>query len=164
MKDRMEQRQVGGAAIGARLRRLSERIDREANAIYAACGVDFEQRWYGVLSLLDERGSLSVVDIARLLGVTHVAVSQVRRDLMGAGLVMATPDEADGRRRTLSLSEEGRALVLRLQPMWDALNRAAEGLNAEAGDPSAALDRLQAALDRASLGNRFDAEAGRKAI
>lgn len=147
--------QAGGAAIGARLRRLSERIDREANAIYVAHGVDFEQRWYGVLSLLDEHDALSVVDAARHLGVTHVAVSQVRGALMAAGLVVATSDAADGRRRVLSLTDEGRKIVARLKPLWNALNRMAERLNEEAGDPSGALDRLEAALDRASLGDRL---------
>jgi hypothetical protein len=39
----------GGAAIGARLRRLSDRIDREADGLYSALGIDFEQRWFGVM-------------------------------------------------------------------------------------------------------------------
>src|SRR3954447_15532095 len=103
--------QASDAAIGARLRRLSERIDREANAIYHQQGIAFEQRWYGILSLLDARGPLSVVEIARILGITHVAVSQTRRSLMEAGLVASSSDDKDGRRRTLSLTKDGAAFV-----------------------------------------------------
>ncbi|MDQ8756019.1 MarR family transcriptional regulator [Sphingosinicella sp. LHD-64] len=149
-------RQASGAAIGARLRRLSERIDREANAVYAARGIDFEQRWYGTLSLLDERGPLSVTEIARALNITHVAVSQARRSLTAAGLIASTLDPADGRRRTLHLTDAGAAFVARLWPLWDALNAVGDAINREAADPSAALDRLEGALDRMSLSERVE--------
>jgi DNA-binding MarR family transcriptional regulator len=149
-------RQASGAAIGARLRRLSDRIDREANAVYAARGIDFEQRWYGTLSLLDEGGALSVTEIARALNITHVAVSQARRSLTTAGLIASTLDPADGRRRTLHLTEAGAAFVSRLWPLWDALNAAGDAINREAADPSAALDRLERALDRMSLTERVE--------
>lgn len=147
-------RQDSGAAIGARLRRLSERVDREANAAYATRGIAFEQRWYGTLSLLDVRGPLSVTEIAAALKVTHVAVSQVRRSLVAAGLIEATADPEDGRRRALHLTGSGKALVASLWPVWDALNIAGNGLNREAGDLSAALDRLEAALNRMSIADR----------
>lgn len=154
MKTKSLRRQASGAAIGARLRRLSERIDREANAVYAARGIDFEQRWYGTLSLLDARGPLSVTEIARALQITHVAVSQARRSLTTAGLIESTLDPEDGRRRTLHLTDMGRAFVARLWPLWDALNAAGDAINREAANPSAALDRLEQALDRVSLAER----------
>lgn len=138
------------------MRRLSERIDREANAVYAARGIDFEQRWYGTLSLLDEHGRLSVTEIARALNVTHVAVSQVRRSLTSAGLIASTLDPADGRRRTLHLTEAGTAFVAQLWPLWDALNAVGDAINREADDASAALDRLERALDRQSLAERVE--------
>lgn len=150
-------RQSSGAAIGARLRRLSERIDREATAAYARRGIAFEQRWYGPMALLDTRGPLSVTEIARALGISHAAVSQVRRSLSAAGLVESVPDEADGRRSILSLSVAGSALVRRLWPLWDAINQAGDTLNREAGDVAAALDRLEGALNRQSLSARIDA-------
>lgn len=154
METKSLRRQASGAAIGARLRRLSERIDREANAVYAARGIAFEQRWYGTLSLLDAGGPLSVTEIARVLKITHVAVSQVRRSLVAAGLIDVEADPVDGRRRVLHLTKAGEAFVARLWPIWDALNRAGADLNQEAEDPSAALDRLERALDRMSIAER----------
>jgi hypothetical protein len=38
-------RSPGNAGIGARLRLVSERIDREVNVVYAHAGLHFEQRW-----------------------------------------------------------------------------------------------------------------------
>ena len=52
----------GGAAIGARLRRLSDRIDREADGLYAAFGIDFEQRWFGTFLRCDTLAGASFAD------------------------------------------------------------------------------------------------------
>lgn len=141
----------GAAALGARLRRLSERIDRDAGRLYAELDVKFEQRWFGVLNQLDLNGPRSVGELAVALGVTHVAVSQVRQTLVAEGLVAEDRDPRDGRSRVLRLTGEGRALVLRLSPAWTALAAAAVELNAEAQDALAALERLEAALDRSSI-------------
>ena len=106
---------AGGAALGARLRRISERIDREAAQLYAELGVKFEQRWYGTLNLLDQFGSLTVGELAEALGISHVSVSQTRDSLHKAGFVETTADPEDARRRMLHLSKKGRALVNRLR-------------------------------------------------
>lgn len=144
----------GAAALGARLRRLSERIDRDASRLYAELDVRFEQRWFGVLNQLVLHGSRSVGELAAALGVTHVSVSQVRQALVAEGLVAEDRDPRDGRSRVLRLTEAGQALVLRLTPAWTALAAAAVELNAEAQDALAALDRLETALDRASILDR----------
>jgi DNA-binding MarR family transcriptional regulator len=141
----------GGAAIGARLRRLSERIDQDANRVYSQLGVTFEQRWMGVLNLLDLRGPMSVNELASGLAISHPSISQTRRSLKAAGLVAERADPNDGRRRTLHLTPKGRALVKKLQPIWSSLAQAAQVLNAEAGNVVAALTRLEEALGRRSL-------------
>ena len=144
----------GAAALGARLRRLSERIDRDAGRLYAELDVRFEQRWFGVLNQLDLSGPRSVGELAAALGVTHVSVSQVRQALVAEGLVAEDRDPRDGRSRVLRLTEAGQALVRRLAPAWTALAAAAVELNAEAQDALTALDRLETALDRASILDR----------
>jgi DNA-binding MarR family transcriptional regulator len=141
----------GAAALGARLRRLSERIDRDAGRLYAELDVRFEQRWFGVLNQLDLNGPRSVGELAAVLGVTHVAVSQVRQALSAEGLVAEDRDPRDGRSRVLRLTDQGQALARRLTPAWTALSAAAVALNAEAQDALAALERLEAALDRSSI-------------
>src|SRR3954465_4059183 len=87
-----DNRGLGGAAIGALLRRISERIDRDANRVYARLGVNFEQRWMGVLDLLARQGPLSVKDLARDLRISHPSVSQTRSSLLKAGLVAERVD------------------------------------------------------------------------
>lgn len=147
-------KEKAGAAIGARLRRLSERIDGDAARTYAAQGVAFEQRWFGVLNQLALNGPMSVGDLAQALRITHVSVSQARLSLEKAGLIRQEPDAADARRRLLSLSEAGRDLVTRLESHWAALEQASMELDRETGGLADMLDRLEAALDRRSLFDR----------
>lgn len=147
----------GGAALGARLRRLSERIDREAAGLYAELGIHFEQRWFGVLNLLSLYGPLSVGELAGPLGISHASVSQTRQSLEKAGLIVMTPDATDARSRKIGLSPDGEALLVRTRPLWSALIAVAADLDAEAGAVVAALDRLDHALDRQSVGERVRA-------
>lgn len=153
-------RAAGGAALGARLRRLSERFDRETAQIYAAHGVRFEQRWFGLLNQIVLNGPMTVGEIAEALAITHVSVSQSRRALEGAGLVSAASDPSDARRRLLALTPEGEALVASLKPLWQALGDCAEELNAAAGNLVSLLDRLEDALEEHTLFERVAARIG----
>lgn len=148
-------RGMGGQALGARLRRLSERIDGDGTRVYAARGVRFEQRWFGVLNQLILKGSSSVGELAATMRITHVSVSQSCRSLEKAGIIASVADTNDARRRVLTLTPEGQALVAELAPLWSAFNAAAAELNAEAGDAVAALDRLDDALARRSMFDRI---------
>ena len=147
-------RKYGPAAIGARLRRLSESIDEDAGRIYVDLGIDFQQRWVGILEQLHERGAQPVGELAASLGIRHSSVSQTRRSLEEAGLVESQVDPQDGRSRLLRLSASGKELVRRLQPLWKILNATSLELDAEADHVIAALDRLDRALERLSLYDR----------
>ncbi len=146
-----------GATIGAQLRRLSERIDRDVGLLYGHLGVAFEQRWFGVLNQIVQNGAMTVGDLAAALRITHVSVSQSVRSLEAVGYVRSAPDPKDGRRRPLSLTAKGETLVQTLTPFWLELNREAEALNREVGDIARYLDRLDVALTDRSLFDRVRA-------
>lgn len=148
-------RKLGPLALGGRLRRLSERIDEDAARLYAELGITFEQRWWGVMEQLFHHGQASVGELARSLGISHPSVSQTRRSLEAAGLIEAHADPHDARSRRIELSEQGRALYQRLAPVWAAMDAVAIELDAEAADVISVLDRLDAALSRASLYERL---------
>lgn len=151
-------RRSGAAAIGARLRRLSERIDRDAARLYRESGETFEQRWYGVVQMLSRRDALSVGDLSAALGVSHASVSQIRDGLAKAELIAWDTDRKNARLRRLRLTPKGHDMAARLAPLWAALNSAAVELNAEAHDALAALDRLDDAIARTSLYDRVKAK------
>jgi len=147
-------RRYGPAAIGGRLRRLSESIDEDARVIYAELNISFQQRWVGLLEELAKRGPRSVGELAESLGIRHSSVSQTRRSLEEEGLIEAADDPRDARSRRLRLSPAGKKLVQKLEYVWEVLNQASVELDEEAGHVVAALDRLDAALSRKSLYER----------
>ena len=147
-------RKYGPAAIGARLRRLSESIDEDAGRVYAELGITFQQRWVGILEQLAGADALSVGELATMLGIRHSSVSQTRRSLEEAGLVESEADPDDARSRRLRLSASGKKLVRRLEPLWETLNQTSIELDKEAGHVVDALDRLEKALRRVPLYDR----------
>lgn len=157
-------KQAGPAGIGGRLRRLSERLDGDARRIYAEAGIAFEQRWLGVLDLLSGGAPLTVGEIAASLGISHPSVSQTRQSLARAGMIAWERDSGDARRRRLRLTSKGAALVERLRPIWTVLDEAAIELDREAGGATAALQKLEEALQRGSVyeraARRLKAEGG----
>lgn len=146
---------MGGAALGARLRRLSEAIDRDATRIYAMLGIRFEQRWFGVLNQLALNGPMTVSELAVALRITRASVSQARQSLEDAGLVETEEHPSDARQRHLVLTRAGTKLLRRLSALWQAMNDAALEVNAEAGNVVAALDRLDGVLARRSIFDRI---------
>lgn len=148
-------RVAGGAAIGARLRRLSESIDGDATRVYAALGISFEQRWFGVLNQLAMRESATVGELAAALKITHVSVSQTRQSLEKAGIVISQSDPEDARKKKIILTAAGKRLIAKLRPIWAAFDEAALELNAESDNVAAALNRLDDALERQSLFERI---------
>lgn len=159
MKDYVSE--MGGAALGARLRRLSAAIDADAARIYAAHGTRFEQRWFGVLNQLAITGPQGVQELAAVLGISHASISETRQSLERAGLIVAAADKDDARRRVLALSPAGTALVAQLRPLWDAFDAAARELDTEAGGVTKALAKLEKALARQSLSERVNAKMKR---
>lgn len=154
-------RSLGGAGLGARLRRLSEQIDGDTARVYATLGVQFEQRWFGVLNQLVLNGPATVGELASILGITHVSVSQTRSSLQNAGIVVAEADPTDARRRLLTLTDAGHALVAQLEPLWSTFETVALELTAEAGELIAALDKLEDALARRALYERIMSRTAR---
>jgi DNA-binding MarR family transcriptional regulator len=153
----------GTSAFGTRLRRLSERLDRDVRELYRLNGIEFEPSWYPVVIALAEIGPMSVGDLATRMRITHAAVSQIRAKLLKAGLVRVRADADDQRRQMLQLTEKGRALTNRLGPLWAAIAQTTERLCRDhAPELLAQLTAVDAALDQRSLLDRVTDVTARK--
>jgi MarR family transcriptional regulator, organic hydroperoxide resistance regulator len=106
--------------MASRLRRLSDSYWQSVTAIYKQSGVAFEVKWASVFLLIVRQGPVAVTEIADRLGVTHPAVIQIVNELLEAGLIASERSEQDGRKRILTLSDAGRAMLPQVQPIWDA--------------------------------------------
>ena len=107
-------------AMASRLRRLSDLYWQGVTATYRQSGVDFDVRWATIFVLIARQGPVAVMEIADRLGITHPAVIQVINELEKHDLITSAKSEEDGRKRLLTLSETGQAMLPQLQPLWDA--------------------------------------------
>jgi len=64
-----------------------------------------------VLSHLDRNGPATVTELARVERVRSQSMGATVGVLESRGLVVGEPDQADGRRKVLRLSDEGRAML-----------------------------------------------------
>lgn len=152
-------------ALGSRLRRVSDRIMASGSDVYRLRELPFNPRWFPVYRVLADHGPLSVGETANALGLTHAAVSQHASALKKRGVVSSCKDERDERRTVLSLSEEGRALLPVLKPVWEDIEEAAQELVDFAGiDILAALDGIEDALAVESLSARTERLSRRRQL
>jgi MarR family transcriptional regulator, organic hydroperoxide resistance regulator len=89
--------------LAAANRVLSDRL----LAAMDAAGLRMRPAWGYVIRALHER-PLPLVRLAELLTVSKQAAQQTIEEMVAAGLVERRPDEADGRRKLLALTAEGR--------------------------------------------------------
>lgn len=150
----------GARAFATRLRRLFEALNHGVTEAYAEAGVDFEPRWYGLLTLLRDNDRLEIGEAALALGQSHVAVVQVANALESRGLVRRLASRTDRRSRTLEITAKGRGLCVKLAPLWDAIAAATQGLLKEAAPHFLSeLDALDDALARRPLIDRLTARS-----
>lgn len=136
------------SAVGSRLRRLSDRWERQVRELYEERSLPFEPRWFPILQLLSRNGRMAVGELAERIGITHAAVSQVRSELVRRGLVRAKKDPKDGRRQFLELTSKGQAMCEQFEPVFRAITSATDSLCAkEVSGLLPKLARLEAALE-----------------
>jgi ribosomal protein S18 acetylase RimI-like enzyme len=112
---------LGLVALGSRLRAVSERLYAVADEVYQALGLQLQARWLPVLRILNDRGALTVGEIAQAVGQTHSAVSQLAQRLLGQGWLEAEGDPTDGRVRRLSITPKAQAQLRAAKPYWRAI-------------------------------------------
>ncbi|MFH1892670.1 MAG: helix-turn-helix domain-containing GNAT family N-acetyltransferase [Candidatus Zixiibacteriota bacterium] len=147
--------QLGPLGFASRLRRLGERLQRDASLIYKAQSIDFEGRWFPVLYVLKDRSYLSVTAIAAAIGLTHPAVNQIAEKMASHGLISSLKDSDDERRRLIVLTDKGVALAGTLQPIWRDIEAATrEIVSIKSSDAIEALNRIERSLDEKSMLDR----------
>ena len=149
-------KQLGLLALASRLKRLSDRLMRDGSRIYEEQGLNFEPRWFTVFYLLSRKSPLAVTKVARELRVSHPAVNQVATAMEKAGLLVSQKDKSDERKRLLSLSPSGEALLTKLKPLWNDFKLSAGELIEESGvDLLEVLDRIENSLDDIEMYDRI---------
>ncbi|WP_223654242.1 bifunctional helix-turn-helix transcriptional regulator/GNAT family N-acetyltransferase [Hymenobacter psoromatis] len=154
---------MGSAALSSRLRRLSEQMTRQAAEVYTLYRLPFEPRWFPVFYSVAEQPGQSVGELAQVIGHTHVAVSQVVKELVKHGLVSTKRGKDDLRRSVVTLTENGAALWPALQEQVGDVHLATEDLLAETRHNLwLAIGEVEYALSQHNLASRVKAVRDRR--
>ena len=142
----------GTLALASRLKVLSERSYDLVDQVYREHGIGLQARWFPVLRLLEQRGPLSVGEIAREIGLTHSAISQLATKLIKGGWLQRVDGDGDRRQRVLALSERCQQELRAARPLWQAMRASVERRIMDTGvDLLGALTQYEASLDEQPL-------------
>ena len=100
-----------------------------------------------VLFALDERGILTMSELAEAAGVPRSTMTGIASRMAKRGLVRTSPNPQDGRGTVVALTPAGRAVVPRVRRIERALD---ETMRAAVGQSD--VESLSAALDRIAKG------------
>lgn len=143
-------------ALATRLKRLSERLAHDVNKVYKELNLNFESKWFLVLELLSRRKTLSIVDIADELKLTHPAIVQFVDQMLKAKLITAHKDSKDGRKRMVALSANGKKLLKDLAPVLEVVRTENERWLSEADtNLLTTIAQLEKALEEQPMYNRI---------
>jgi DNA-binding MarR family transcriptional regulator len=147
---------LGLTALGSRFKRLGERLQAEAQPILAQVGPGVASGQHPMLHTIDRFGPLTIGDLAALLGVTQPGVTRALGQLGAAGLVEVVTSPDDGRRKLVSLTQDGERFVIQAKrEAWPAVERAVANLCAGFADELLAhLAQMEAGLDARPLSAR----------
>jgi MarR family transcriptional repressor of mepA len=144
----------GVLAIATRLMRLSEQLRKDGALVYKEYGIQFEPKWFPVIYVLYYKQSLSVVEIAAEIGYTHPSTISLLKELEKQKLVKGQKDKTDQRKRIITLTQQGRHLVARMEPVWNTFRQAFAGLLDTPNNLIKALDEVEANFREKSLFQR----------
>ena len=148
--------------LGTKLRNLILRLDGDVQYIYDELDLRFKPRFYPVVRLLLDEGPQNVNAIAQKIGVSQPAATQTLAEMKKLRLTTTKP-RADRRLQMICLTAQGEELAESLEPIWNAVHRAASRLEAELTlKLGAAVDEALAALDQQPFHQRVRTELSRK--
>ena len=111
----------GVMALGSRLKRLSDCLFAEVEAIYKTHDIAFSPTHFPILRQLQGEPALTVVELASRLGLSHPAISKQINKLVKDGWVTKSIDTEDNRRLFIRLSDTGVKEMEKVEPILNAI-------------------------------------------
>ncbi len=115
---------LGLMGLNARLKRLSDDLTTDMNALYKSQGHDLESSVFPLLMLLYQEGEMCLRKAQGYLGSSHAHISQKAKALQEKKLITLKTDPADKRSKIMALSPAGQDMIAKASPLWRAMNEA----------------------------------------
>jgi DNA-binding MarR family transcriptional regulator len=157
-------RSLGHLALGTRLKRLGERLQAQTQRILDAHEVPIQAAQFPFLAAIERCGPLTVGELAEAVGVTQPGATRALAQLAEEGWVEIANATDDQRRKSVTLTRQGKRLVesgkREVWPVIDgAVKDACRGL---AGGLLEQLAALEDGLGERSLDRRAEAVHARR--
>ncbi len=145
-------KELGEIAIGSRLKRISDKINREISGIFRNRNIDIKPSWLPLILFLEESESATVREIAAVMNFTHPAVIHLLKQMEKKELIETYPDEIDKRKRIVKLNENGKKVLNSAAFLIDEIKAALnEIFNATGYDYMLITDLLERELNERTL-------------
>lgn len=111
---------LGFLGFVTRLKRISDAMLHDGRGLYKDLGMDIEPNWYVIFKLLEQRGEMTVTEIADEIGFAHPSVISIINRMEKAGYLESRPCSDDSRRRLISLTDKARVGMPEFEKVWRA--------------------------------------------
>ena len=115
---------LGFLVFGSRLKRLGDTFINDVNRIYKNHKIPFDASWFPVFYILSQKKEVSIKEISDNLNVSHSAISQLINNLQQKGLIKSIISKKDARHKAITFTVKGEKLLQKIQPVWNALEKA----------------------------------------
>lgn len=140
--------EIGILAISTRLQRLSEQLRKDGALIYKSFDIDFEPKWFPVIYTLHIKEMLSVVEIATEIGYSHPSTISLLKELEKQKIISSKKDKLDERKRLIVLTQKGKELVVKMQPVWTVMKNALNEITDNQNNLLKAIEETEQNLTR----------------
>ena len=155
---------LGEISLATRLRLVSDNLYAQVDEVYRQLDKSIEARWFVFLRLLLDVGPMSTTAIAKTIGTTHPAVSQLAAKMAARGLVARHRDPHDERKTLWSLTPVGRKELEAMGPIWEAIRESVAAKIERCGhDLRTALTAFEAELSASPLSSEIVQRLGERA-
>lgn len=151
--------EAGTLLLASRMKRLGDRLFSEITRAYKNLDIPFEPSWFPIFYLLHRDHVHSVSSMAREMGVTDSAVSQLVRQLKDRDLIGIAANSDDRRAGTICLSKNGEKLLTQVKPVWQAIESTLEETLISGRYGSSllyAMSELERAIDASDLSHQIN--------
>lgn len=139
-------RQLGHLALGTRLKRIAERLQSQTQRIVDAHELPIQAAQFPFLVAIDRLGPITVGELADAVGVTQPATTRALAQLSDDGFVEIAQASGDQRRKSITLTRQGKRLIeLGKRDVWPVVEAAVKHLCRGLSGPL--LDQLAAIED-----------------
>lgn len=122
-------RSLGFLCLGSRFRRIGERLQADTQQIIESFGIAIQAGQYPFLAAIDRSGPMTIGELADAVGITQPGATRTLAQLVELGFVEMRASDEDQRRKLVSLTPSGIALVDRSKrEIWPKIEAAVREL------------------------------------